>query len=189
MKIVIQRHGEPDIGEWGKISSSEMTKWINCYNESGVVTDNKPCDESLMHAKRSFIVCSTLERSKHSANLLNVEEFVSDPSFCEAELPVMNVPLLKLSPHAWSIIFRIFWFIGLSKDVESKKEISSRVKVACKTLEKFAWEHENVLLVGHGIMNRLIAKELLQRGWGGEKTPNGKKYHGYSYWEYRVFIK
>ncbi len=189
MKIVIQRHGEPDIGKWGKIPSSEMVKWIDCYNESGVVVDNKPCCESIIHAKNSFTVCSTLERSRHSASLLEVESFISDKSFCEAELPIVNVPLLKTFPHTWSIIFRIFWFFGISKNVESKKEISSRVKVACNMLEGLADQHENILLVGHGIMNRLIAKELLLRGWGGEEAPNGKKYHGYSYWEYSVFIK
>jgi len=189
MKIVIQRHGKPDIGKWGKIPSSEMIQWINCYNESGVTIDNKPCSESLAHAKNSFVVCSTLERSMHSVELLKVDEFVADASFCEAELPVVNVPLLKMAPHSWSIMFRIFWFLGLSKNVESKMEISSRVKLACTTLETLAEEHKNILLIGHGIMNRLIAKELLERGWGGEKAPNGKKYHGYSYWEYSVFIK
>jgi len=189
MKVVIQRHGEPDIGKWGKISSSEMGRWINCYNESGVVLDNKPCSESLSHIKNSFVVCSSLERSKHSAKLVEVDTFISDSSFCEAELPVVNVPLLKLAPHTWSIIFRIFWFLGVSKNVESRMAISSRVKIACKALENLAEEHSNVVLIGHGIMNRLIAKELLRRGWGGEAAPNGKKYHGYSYWEYSVFIK
>lgn len=189
MKIVIQRHGEPDIGKWGKILSSEMRKWISRYNESGVTVDNMPCSESLTHAKNSFVVCSTLERSRHSVKLLEVKEHMPDSSFCEAELPIVNVPLLKISPHTWSMIFRVFWFLGLSKNVESRKEITSRVKHACETLERLAEEHENIHLVGHGIMNRLIAKELLQRGWGGEKAPNGKKYHGYSYWEYSVFIK
>ncbi|NOY72560.1 MAG: histidine phosphatase family protein [Gammaproteobacteria bacterium] len=189
MKIVIQRHGEPDIGEWGKIPSSKMEKWITCYNKSGIIIDNKPCSESLALAKNSFIVCSTLERSRHSVKLLEIEEFMSDASFCEAELPVVKIPLLKMAPHAWSIIFRVFWFLGLSKNVESKKEITSRVKVACKILENLAEQHNNIFLIGHGIMNRLIAKELLQRGWDGEDAPNGKKYQGYRYWEYSVFIK
>ncbi len=189
MKIIIQRHGEPDIGVWGKIASSEMAKWINCYNESGVVVDNKPCSESLVHARDSYVVCSTLERSKHSVTLLKVENYMPDSSFCEAELPVVNVPLLKISPQTWSIIFRVFWFFGLSKNVESKKEIERRVKTASKTLENLAKEHESVLLVGHGIMNRLIGKELVQRGWDGAEAPDGKKYHSYRYWEYSVFIK
>ncbi len=166
-----------------------MAKWIDHYNESGVVIDNKPCFESLAHAKNSFVVCSTLERSKHSVKLLEVEKFMPDSSFCEAELPVINIPLLKMSPHTWSIIFRIFWFFGLSKDVESKKKIASRVQAASEILENLAEEHKNIVLVGHGIMNRLIGKELVQRGWGGEVAPNGKKYSGYRYWEYTIFIK
>jgi len=189
MKIIIQRHGEPDIGEWKKVPSSEMAKWIKCYNESGVVVNNKPCPVSIDHAKNSFVVCSTLERSKHSARLLGVDDFLSESFFCEAELPVANIPLLKISPHSWSIIFRILWILGLSTNVESKKSILNRVKAASKRLEDLAEEYESILLVGHGIMNRLIGKELVQRGWRGEVAPNGKKYRGYSYWEYSVLVK
>ncbi len=151
--------------------------------------DNKPCSEAINHAKGSYVICSTLERSKHSAKLLEVEQFITDALFCEAELPVVNVPLLKMAPQTWSIIFRVFWFFGLAKNVESKKEISSRVRAACSILERLAVEHDNVVLIGHGIMNRLIAKELLLSGWSGEAAPNGKKYHGYRYWEYSIFIK
>ncbi len=146
------------MGEWKKVPSSEMAKWINCYNESGVVVSNKPCSVSITDAKNSFVVCSTLERSKHSARLLGIDNFISEPLFCVAELPVANIPLLKISPHSWSIIFRVLWFLGLSRNVESKKAALNRVKVASKMLENLAEEHENILLIGRWV-SILYSKE------------------------------
>ena len=63
------------------------------------------------------------------------------------------------------------------------------MQAACQILEKLAEKHGNILLVGHGIMNRLIAQALLKKGWNGEDAPNGKKYYGFRYWEYSTFTK
>ena len=94
--------------------------------------------------------------------------------------------------NIWSVSVKnltIFWFLGISKNVESRKEITNRVNLACQKLEELAKNHTNIHLVGHGIMNRLIAKKLLKNGWDGEEAPNGKKYYGFSYWEYSKFTK
>jgi len=40
-----------------------------------------------------------------------------------------------------------------------------------------------VILVGHGLMNRLIAKQLRYKHWQGPASP-GKKY-----WKYGVYIR
>jgi phosphohistidine phosphatase SixA len=189
VRIIIQRHGVPNTGKWGKIYSKDMTQWIEVYNKSGVETDSVPSEKSQQHAKDSLVICSSLERSKHSAELLKADNFECNQIFNEAELPVINVPMLKILPHTWSMIFRVFWFVGISKNVESKKEFSERVKSACQTLEKTAEIHTSILLVGHGVMNRFLAKELMNNGWQGKKAPNGKKYWGYSYWEFSVFNK
>ena len=190
MQIIIQRHGVPDTGKWGKINSKKMPKWIEIYNNSGVNIKYPACKKSIKYAKNSFLVCSTLQRSKHSAELLlKTKKIKCYQVFCEADLPVINIPLLKTTPHMWSMIFRIFWFLGISKNVESRKEITNRVNLACQKLEELAQKHTNIHLVGHGIMNRLIAKKLLKNGWDGEEAPNGKKYYGFSYWEYSKFTK
>lgn len=189
MQIIIQRHGEPDLEPWGKINTKQMSEWINAYNRSAVSRNNPPCKKSISNAQKSTVVCSTLERSKDSVKLLGVANFKNYKLFNEAELPVINLPVLKLMPYIWSVIFRIFWFLGLSKDVESKKEIAVRVKLACQILENLAITHTNILLVGHGVMNRLIAKKLVESGWNAETAPNEKTHYGSHYWEYSKFTK
>lgn len=44
-----------------------------------------------------------------------------------------------------------------------------------------AQENEKVILVGHGLMNRLIAGNLRRNNWQGPTSP-GKKY-----WEFGIY--
>ncbi|WMP19050.1 hypothetical protein [Thiothrix lacustris] len=44
-----------------------------------------------------------------------------------------------------------------------------------------AEEYGSVLLVGHGIMNRLLAKELHKQGWQVELSPSSK------HWAFGVY--
>lgn len=46
---------------------------------------------------------------------------------------------------------------------------------------KLAKEYESVLFVGHGIFNRLLAKELKSLGWCGPSNPGSK------YWSFGVY--
>ncbi len=112
-----------------------------------------------------------------------------DEIFCEAELPKIQLPIFKLTPHVWSMIFRVFWFAGISYKAESIEEFKLRVSLAAKKLIQLAQNHDSVLLIGHGIINRFLAKELIAKGWLGEEAPNGNKYWGYKYWEYTTYIK
>ena len=46
-----------------------------------------------------------------------------------------------------------------------------------------------ILLIGHGIVNRFLAKELIAKGWASEQAPNRKIYRGYKYWEIATYTK
>lgn len=53
--------------------------------------------------------------------------------------------------------------------------------MAASALIEISHIHESALLVGHGVIDYLIAKELLSRNWVGPKKPGG------GYWEYGVY--
>jgi broad specificity phosphatase PhoE len=110
-----------------------------------------------------------------------------DALFCEAELPVVNIPYMRCTPQLWSIIFRLFWLVGVSKNAESVGLFKQRVSLASAKLEQLVQEHETVLLVGHGVLNRFLAKQLLATGWVVTSASNTNPYFGYRYWEYTVF--
>jgi len=191
MQITILRHGIPDLSEWGKIHSSNIPEWIEAYNLAGVKNEVSPfCQEMVRELKHKFIVCSTLPRSIHSAEIIGYQSpHLIDAIFCEAELPKVQIPIIQLTPHVWSMIFRVFWFAGVSIKAESLEAFKSRVSLAAEKLIQLAKNYDSVLFIGHGVINRFLAKELISKGWSGEEAPNGKKYWGYKYWEFAAYTK
>lgn len=89
---------------------------------------------------------------------------MQDALFCEAELPFALWRAPRLPPEAWAAIFRILWFFGYSRGADSLAQTQSRARAAALKLVALAADGP-VLLVGHGIMNRLIGKELQAMGW------------------------
>ena len=55
--------------------------------------------------------------------------------------------------------------------------------LAAEKLIKLAKRNDKIIVVGHGFMNRLIAKELRDKGWKGPSSP-GKKY-----WQFGQYNK
>ena len=103
------------------------------------------------------------------------------PDFVEAGLP--NYPILKLkfSHNIWLVLFRVLWFLGYAPNSESYLQTKDRAKRCADKLEIIAQDNESVIFVGHGILNRLISKELQKRGWQGPvKTPR-------AYWQFVVY--
>jgi broad specificity phosphatase PhoE len=179
MQIILLRHAEPDLSKWQKIHSSEMSEWINLYNLVGVKKElNFFHQQNAL--KQNFVVCSNLNRSIHSAKLMGCQSpDLVDAMFREAELPEIKVPIIKLNPNIWAFIFRIFWFAGVSVDIESLSAFKKRVSLAAEKLAQLADKHDSVLFVGHGIMNRFLEKELISKGWLQDNTYNKNKYLGY----------
>ncbi|MCF6325375.1 MAG: histidine phosphatase family protein [Gammaproteobacteria bacterium] len=191
MVINILRHGKPDLPCWERIGSSEMGEWINSYNSSSVMHEERSCIQSFDGVPEDvFVVCSDLSRSIHSAKVIGYNNIsVIDSVFREAELPELYIPLIKMKPHTWSMVFRIFWYFGVSLNVEPIKSFKLRVSSAVKALIKYAEGHEEILFIGHGIINRFIARELISCGWQRDPVSESNKHLGYNYWEYEKYNK
>jgi broad specificity phosphatase PhoE len=130
------------------------------------------------------VITSDLKRSMESARLLNPNRTaISDPLFREIGLPFpfSNVLGLKLPANLWAVVLRCLWFCGYSSQSESFSEAKTRAEKASKELVKYAEEHQHIVLVGHGFMNRIIAKELKKMGWKGKKTANSRHWNATTY--------
>ncbi len=168
-----------------------MPEWIDAYNAAGVKDSvSPPVLEMIKNSSHRFIVCSDLKRSIHSAKIIGYQSpHLVDAVFREAELPTIQIPFIRLTPHQWSMVFRGLWFIGVSTDIEPLAAFKQRVSSAAEQLIKSAEKYDSVLLIGHGVVNRFISKALISKGWVGEKTPNGNLYPDYEYWEYAKYTK
>lgn len=180
------RHGKPAFTSAKKISASAMADWIKQYDLSGIGNDQPPesCQELVNRPLKIF--SSPLPRAIASASALRLLPEVADELFREAELPVFPVPLLKLSPSHWAALFRVLWLCGFSRQAESLAMAKLRARRAAELLIHSATEHnQSVLLAGHGIINRLIARELISQGWKESSRP-GKGYWGTGVFEFAV---
>ncbi len=183
MEITLLRHGKPEDLSLHRLSASEFCGWIQDYNASSLSESSKPTEAAFDYVSRcNAIICSELTRSIDSAKILNKEKIIlSDSIFNEAGLPFTNWQKLKLSPKIWAVLFRVLWLFGFSRNSESFKEAKNRAKEAVRKLSQLSNEYDTVLFVGHGVFNRILAKELRKSGWSGPKNPGSK------YWSFGIY--
>lgn len=165
------------------MQASELQHWIASYNAVGIKAENQP-PKAIYEAVSNcaIAVCSDLPRSIESAQALGVPQFYcAAPLFREAGLPYAEWRFPKLPPTAWAALFRILWLAGFSRNSESLSHAKERALKATEKLESLAYAHGSVALIGHGMLNRFIAKNLLSSGWQGPSNP-GKRY-----WEFGVY--
>ena len=183
MQIVILRHGKPKIADHGKLTASGFGRWVAAYNQAGIDTTHAPSPEAIARARAcSVVVCSHLPRSLESAAALGIGNIdVQDALFRECDMPHADWNHPKLSVSAWSFVFRILQVLGYSSDAESFKEARHRAGCCALQLSELAQRHESVLFIGHGLLNRLVAKKLLRMGWVGPDSI------GRDYWDFGVY--
>lgn len=174
------RHGEVVLERRKKITSREFPDWIKSYNGATVLPD--PGKWGILNGTDA-IVCSSLRRSVDSAGLAGQKPLESNTLFDEAGLPYSPSSLFRLTPNCWAVIFRLLWLFGYSKNSESMNEAKKRARSAAFRLDEISQKHGTVLLVGHGVMNRLIGRSLVKQGWRNtKKLPN-------THWGYGIFEK
>lgn len=188
MEIILIRHGKPAFQPLERVNSTEFAQWVQNYNASGLDSSSLPPMKIKQDAlTRYVLVCSALTRSIESAQTLNADKIVlSDALFNEAGLPTLNgrgLSWLTLSPRIWAVILRGLWLFGYANQTESFKEAQLRAAKAASQLQSLAQQHKNILLVGHGIFNRMLAKELSRMGWHGSKKLKSK------HWSYATYHK
>ena len=169
------RHGKPLLPQTGWITAAQMGRWIDQYNEAVVAVDSAPSINVSLARSATTIVTSTTLRAVSSVQALGRDATVTDALFCEAQLPFAPWRFLRLPTALWVAFFRLLWLCGFSRNAVSVQTTKVRAKAAAQTLIALA-EQGSVLLVGHGIMNRLIARELVAAGWQAPAR------HANNYW-------
>lgn len=185
MKIVLLRHGKPNIDTTRKLSAVEFRRWVKDYDRAGLDKGHYPPECAVDISKAcSFIVCSNLPRSLESAKALSIEDIdIVGPEFRECDIPCADLNFPKLSALTWTILFRTLQFLGYSPNCETYSEIKNRAKKCAVQLTEIAAVHKSVLLIGHGTLMWLIHKQLLRMGWMGP-TAAAK-----TYWDFGIYRK
>lgn len=184
-EIILVRHGKPGRLPGDMIAGDRIGCWVRDYDKVGISRDLVPPD-AVQHAasESSCLVASDLPRSIESALWLSPADRVRiEPGLREAVLPHSLGLRLQLPPAAWVIIARVAWWLDLCPSPESIAATRQRAAAAANRLSELSKQHRRVLVVGHGMFNRFVATQLLQRGWRGPRhMPVG-------YWGLARFVR
>ena len=162
-QIILLRHAKVIIDN-PKIYSNQMGEFVDRYNSAPIENAEPSSRVKELVGSADIVVTSKLSRTVQTLSLFNKEPNLSSEIFNEAQLPYSNRRFIKLPAKVLAPIFRVLWLFGYKNHSESFAEAKHRAELGADMLIEFSKENKSVLLVGHGIMNRLIVKALVKRG-------------------------
>ncbi|MDX8365623.1 histidine phosphatase family protein [Cytobacillus sp. IB215665] len=179
MEISLIRHGKSKHTDNNVITCTQFKDWVEKYDHIGVFEEKSyPTKTVRTISTAKLVISSDLERSTASVKLLNSNvKTISIPIFRETTLPTPKTALwgMESRPSTWALIFRCLWFSGyVTADCESYRIAKNRAREASALLVDYAQKYTSIVLVGHGFINLLIAKELKSNGWKGNRRPSSK---------------
>lgn len=179
--ITIARHGMPDADRTVRIDWEGYEHWWKGYDAAGLAPGQTPPDGLVRAAAEARVVfASSLPRAIETARAAAPDrDLVIDPDFVEAPLPPPQMSG-TLKPGTWGVYARIFWWLGFSRGLETRREAELRAERAADKLV-IAAERGNVVLCAHGWFNRMLRPPLKRRGWkcvqdGGDTYWSSRRY-------------
>lgn len=174
--ITLIRHGPPAVSLRQQVRGHQFRQFVERYDAAKVAQRAlPPLAVRQVVAQADFVFSSNRPRAMHTAELLGVVVApVINPEFREIEFPVDFPRHLRFSALIWSAIALVLWRIGYTSRSESLARSRARAKLAADLLENQSQGAASVVLVAHGGINRLIAKELRKRGWRGPRMPRSR---------------
>ena len=173
-QVILARHGRPILDFRTRIPGHGLAAWLQAEREAPLDASSRPSAEleRLAHNARRLIT-SPLRRSRDSARLLapSIDPMIEE-DVREAALPSALRSAVRLPPRLWAGLARTAWFCGWSAGVESFSAARQRALRAARRLHALA-QQGDVVVIGHGLMNALIAAQLRVLGWQGPRFPSG----------------
>lgn len=173
--ITLIRHGPPAVSLRQRVHGHRFRKFVERYDAAKIERSAQPplsVRRAIARADRVF--ASHRPRATHTAELLGVSSPpIVDAQFREIEFPVDFSRHFQFSALTWTVIALTLWRLGYSAQCESFARAKQRSRAAADVLEAQT-QTGPVVLVAHGGINRLIAKELRRRGWQGPRLPRSR---------------
>ena len=166
-RIILIRHGQPDIAISPRASHHEFRSYIDAYEEAGLDPASAPPEELQdLLSELSQVYTSGRKRAQDSARALAPNaELIADPLFAEAPLASPPIPLLKMKVPKWAVVSRILWHAGYHPEIENYRRAKHRGAEAADILIARANRDGSTALVAHGYFNLIIGRELRHRGF------------------------
>lgn len=167
IRVVLIRHGKPDVGSSPRIGHKKFQTYIEEYERAGLHPESPPpawLVDLVREARR--IHASDRPRAQESAKALAPHAEVRTSSlFMEAQLKSPKVPLVRMKPPAWAVLARLAWHAGHHGGIEDYRDARDRAELAADMLSDVAREDGIAVLVAHGYFNAIVGRTLRKQGW------------------------
>jgi broad specificity phosphatase PhoE len=185
MRVILIRHGRPNIATAPRTSHREFRSYIDAYEEAGLDPESMPPEELQdLLGEIDAVFTSERKRSVDSARALAPHaELIADPLFAEAPLASPPIPLLKMKVPKWAVVARILWHAGYHPEIENYRRAKHRAVQAADILVKRARADGAAALVAHGYFNYIIGRELRRRGFRKSGS------HRAQFWNSVVYVR
>ena len=174
--ITLIRHGPPTVSLRTRIRGRDFRQFVVRYEAAKINLSAVPPESVRRVIHRAARVFSSARpRALHTAELLGAPlPPVVDARFREIEFPV-DFPLhVRLPALVWTALALGIWRLGYSPRCESSAAAKRRARTVASLLVQEAHQTGTIVLVAHGGINRLIAKELRRLGWHGPRLPHSR---------------
>lgn len=185
--ITLIRHGKPTSTPQGWIGGNELPSVITRCQSARIAKDSFPPEDVQALVQSSKLVfTSDLPRAMHSAQILEPNILpIKDPIFREVDIQFEYPINIRLPFPMWLCLDRLLLRLGYSPNAKFQDNKKERIRKAADLLEQQSHEAGPVVLVGHGITNLFIARELKKRGWCGPQMPKMEHWGCTTYCLYR----
>lgn len=163
MRVGLIRHfpvEEPMPGGW--LDAEELHRWQARYDEAAV----RAIEAAIDSGSWQRCIASDLERAHFTARALYPGEIVTTPLLREPQLGKFGTGGLRLPFRIWKLVLRVAWLTGHRSQRASRDDFMRRVTLAADMIE--AGEGD-VLVVSHGGMMHFLRRELVRRGFEGDR--------------------
>lgn len=183
-QIVLVRHGRPRI-EWPwNCRDVDFERWIADYSAAELDPSSHPPHRLLeLAAEAELFVSSELLRAYQSANELSQGvPVIQLAELNEVALPALRLPVVRLPASTWLVLARAAQLAGCVRRPESVSTARERSWAAVRRILAYESRGRRIAVVGHGVINQLIATNLKGMGWRVLSSD------GFGYWRWQLFV-
>ena len=181
-RIVLVRHGpSAHVAEARVLDHEGVQRWRSEYDAAGINSSGHPPDELMAQAAAAqHLIASDMRRAMESANRLAPGRDIQTSSLLrESPLAIPRWPT-RLPLLAWAMVINAAWSWRIFRGEEVSAAERARADEAAEWLASTVADGSVALVVTHGVFRRLIAQQLVSRGWSSAQRDGG--YRPWSSW-------
>jgi hypothetical protein len=165
------------------LDRSGVEAWRVAYDAAGIRPNARP-PQSLMRlaGTATHLITSDLPRALGSAHRLGAARpIVSSELLRESPLAIPNWEI-RMPLSLWGMLISVGWFYRIARGTDMSAAERARTLAAADWLVGMTDANATLLAVTHGAFRRMLARELMTRGWNCAERQGG--YRNWSAWTF-----